>query len=225
MFSLEHEKKDKEKVAKLMPTLKELEEVKQEWKDDYRLNSMMRNVLRSEKKTLNEQKKLDKALLDKWHIDIELVKEHEDDVKLASLYKYNTSTDKKDDDEIRMEKRKTLETESIFNETKKSKQLDESTKSSSSTPSSSKSLSLIKVKDLQLSNLRQKISKSIVEKQIVNTGFGFSNNSDNEKKSNLTNLVKLNNKSQKEVPTKQESKSTISKPLLVSNDYGSDESD
>ena len=58
MFSLEHEKKDKEKVAKLMPTLKELEEVKQEWKDDYRLNSMMRNVLRSEKKTLNEQKNL-----------------------------------------------------------------------------------------------------------------------------------------------------------------------
>ena len=46
MFSLEHEKKDKAKVAKLMPTLRELEEVKQEWKDDYKLNSLMRNALR-----------------------------------------------------------------------------------------------------------------------------------------------------------------------------------
>ena len=55
--------------------------------------------------------------------------------------------------------------------------------------------------------------------------FNFNNNSDNDKKSNLTNLVKLNNKSQKEVPTKEESKYTISIPLLVSNDYGSDESD
>jgi hypothetical protein len=222
MFSLEHEKKDKEKVAKLMPTLKELEEVKQEWKDDYKLNSMMRNVLRNEKKTLNEQKKLDKSLLDKWNIDIELVKEHEDDVKLASLFKYNTSTDKKDDDEIRMEKRKTLETESIFNDSKKTKQINESTKSGS-TPTSSKSL--IKVKDLQLNNLRHKISKSIVDKKLVNTGFGFNNNTDNDKKSNLMNLVKINNKTQKEVPIEEEAKSSTSKPLLVSNDYVSDESD
>jgi hypothetical protein len=46
MFSLEHEAGDKEKSAKLMPTLRELEEVKSDWKDDYRLNSMMRSVLR-----------------------------------------------------------------------------------------------------------------------------------------------------------------------------------
>lgn len=46
MFKLEHEANDKSKVAKLMPTLRELEETKSEWKDDYKLNSMMRNVLR-----------------------------------------------------------------------------------------------------------------------------------------------------------------------------------
>lgn len=46
MFGLEHEFKDKDKAAKLMPTLSELEDVKSEWRDDYRLNSMMRNVLR-----------------------------------------------------------------------------------------------------------------------------------------------------------------------------------
>lgn len=53
MFKLEHEAKDKEKVAKLMPTLRELEEAKSEWKDDYRLNSMMRNVLRVSYLNLN----------------------------------------------------------------------------------------------------------------------------------------------------------------------------
>jgi coiled-coil domain-containing protein 130 len=46
MFAAEHEMQDKEKVGKLMPTLRELEEVKSEWKDDYKLNVMMRNVLR-----------------------------------------------------------------------------------------------------------------------------------------------------------------------------------
>lgn len=46
MFGLEHEFNDKDKAAKLMPTLSELEDIKSDWKDDYRLNSMMRNVLR-----------------------------------------------------------------------------------------------------------------------------------------------------------------------------------
>ena len=46
MFAAEHEKTDKDKAVKLMPTLGELEDLKSDWKDDYRLNSMMRNVLR-----------------------------------------------------------------------------------------------------------------------------------------------------------------------------------
>ena len=46
MFKLEHEVNDKSKVAKLMPTLRELEEAKQDWKDDYKLNSLMRKELR-----------------------------------------------------------------------------------------------------------------------------------------------------------------------------------
>ena len=46
MFKLEHDTNDKSKIVKLMPTLRELEEAKSEWKDDFRLNYMMRNVLR-----------------------------------------------------------------------------------------------------------------------------------------------------------------------------------
>ena len=49
MFKLEHEANDKSKVAKLMPTLRELEEAKQDWKDDYKLNSLMRKELRVNK--------------------------------------------------------------------------------------------------------------------------------------------------------------------------------
>ena len=46
MFKLEHELQDKSKIVKLMPTLRELEEAKSDWKDDYSLNSMMRDALR-----------------------------------------------------------------------------------------------------------------------------------------------------------------------------------
>jgi coiled-coil domain-containing protein 130 len=46
MFKLEHEANDKAKIVKLMPTLVELEEAKLKWKDDFSLNSMMRNKLR-----------------------------------------------------------------------------------------------------------------------------------------------------------------------------------
>ena len=46
MFNLEHEINDQTKLVRLAPTLKELEEVKSEWKDDYKLNSMMRDIFR-----------------------------------------------------------------------------------------------------------------------------------------------------------------------------------
>lgn len=37
---------------------------------------------------LNEQNAKDQEFLDKWNLNIKLVKENEDDVKLASLYKF-----------------------------------------------------------------------------------------------------------------------------------------
>lgn len=46
MFHLEHEVNDKEKMVKQMPTLKELEQVKEAWKDDYALNAMTRHLFR-----------------------------------------------------------------------------------------------------------------------------------------------------------------------------------
>ena len=46
MFKLEHEANDKTKLVKLMPTLVELEDERLKWKDDFSLNSMLRNKLR-----------------------------------------------------------------------------------------------------------------------------------------------------------------------------------
>jgi coiled-coil domain-containing protein 130 len=46
MFKLEHDSQDKEKLKALAPTLIELEYSKLQWKDDYALNSLMRDKLR-----------------------------------------------------------------------------------------------------------------------------------------------------------------------------------
>lgn len=46
MFKLEHDTDDKEKLVKLMPTLRDLEAKKSKWKDDFELNSLMRSNLR-----------------------------------------------------------------------------------------------------------------------------------------------------------------------------------
>ena len=46
MFKLEHDTKDKGKMAKVMPSLRELEQVQTQWKDDFAANSLMRGELR-----------------------------------------------------------------------------------------------------------------------------------------------------------------------------------
>jgi len=46
LFLHYHEAIDKTKLVKLMPTLVELEDERLKWKDDFSLNSMLRNKLR-----------------------------------------------------------------------------------------------------------------------------------------------------------------------------------
>lgn len=70
MFSLEHELNDKNKIIRLMPTLKELEETKRDWKDDYKLNSMMRDALRVSKYLFVFLARLFRKNLEKKEIDL-----------------------------------------------------------------------------------------------------------------------------------------------------------
>ena len=73
-----------------MPTLRELEDMQSQWEDDFGANSLMRSHLRSEKKLIKEQVDSDKKFLDKWNINVNLVREHDDDRKIAALYKFNS---------------------------------------------------------------------------------------------------------------------------------------
>jgi len=222
-----------------MPTLRELEEAKSDWRDDYRLNSMMRTVLRGEKKEATEQKAKDKELLDKWNINIDLVKENENDVKLAALYKYNTVQFEGNSDELeRNEKRKQIETESIFNlNNKKIAIKDTSTeKSVSLVKSSSKQKS--KIREEQRNGIKSKLSKSIQNQILSKTGFSLDNSleslnskSNNKEENCLLNIknsiVKKQVHDQKKLESSQSSNlkeilATSKSPSngLVSNDYG-----
>lgn len=244
MFNLEHQVNDKSKIVKLMPTLRELEETKSEWKDDYKLNSLMRNVLRGEKKEAAEQKAKDKELLDKWNINIDLVKENENDVKLASLYKYNSLNfdDNNDNDERgRNEKRKNIEAESIFDlNDKKVKKAEEINKGKSLSLVKSPSKMRSKNLEEQKNGLKNKLSKSIKSQILSKTGFCLDNPLEtlnpisNSKEGNC--LLNIKNSivkkhvanEQKHIPCSYSDnrneelmgKSTFVTKGLVSNDYG-----
>ena len=113
-------------------------------------------------------------------------------------------------------KRKSLETESIFDETSSKKKLNKTEPSTS--------LNGTKLNNVEF--LRKQINKSFKEQKLVTTGFGSGLNNI-EKKS--TPLVKLktvvtggkDEELSKLTPLPQETKQPT---LLVSNDYGSDDS-
>ncbi|KRX19590.1 Coiled-coil domain-containing protein -like protein [Trichinella nelsoni] len=85
MYKLEHSELDHEKLKSALPQLDQLETFQKRWKDDFALNQELRNVFRTRKKEINNEKAVDDALLKKSSLDIELVKETESDRKLASM--------------------------------------------------------------------------------------------------------------------------------------------
>lgn len=181
MFKLEHDTADKTKVEKLMPTLRELEEVQAQWQDDFGANSLMRFHLRNEKNLIKEQADSDKKFLDKWNINVDLVREHDDDKKLAALYKFNSLDDEKKNEEFseeaRATKRRSIELESIFN-TKRSKTR------TISMPQCRPNTQL-NSKQLQIKGLKTKLNKSLQEKKLAS--------SDLSSESNLFGIDRKNN--------------------------------
>ncbi|XP_011161212.2 coiled-coil domain-containing protein 130 homolog [Solenopsis invicta] len=86
MYKLEHGIEDK-KVAKSRDSALEGALAMNEsiWKDDYSSNCAVRALFRERKKELKKKQADDHALLKKTGLDIDLVNEHEDDIKLAKL--------------------------------------------------------------------------------------------------------------------------------------------
>jgi coiled-coil domain-containing protein 130 len=181
MFKLEHEKNDLSKSVKLVPTLNELEEAKLQWRDDFDLNSLMRQklrvntrrlkmndfgwcfkssvVLKAEKKIVNEEQAKDNEFLKRLNLNINLVKENDDDVRLASLYKYYSLKDNQNDDTVDQHvKRKRIENESIFNSSSSLTKKDPT----DHTPHAANN------KESKIESLRKRLSKSIEEKKINN---------------------------------------------------------
>ncbi|XP_029043433.2 coiled-coil domain-containing protein 130 homolog [Osmia bicornis bicornis] len=86
MYKLEHGIEDK-KVAKSRDSALESALALKDatWKDDYTSNCALRSAFRSRKKELQKKQGLDQTLLKKSGLNIDLVNEHEDDIKLAKL--------------------------------------------------------------------------------------------------------------------------------------------
>lgn len=121
------------------------------WKDDYSSNSALRAKFRAEKKELEKKKSLDTSLLNKMGININLVEEHEDDVKLARLLTPKVKVENKKGAQLKrlvrmsLSKRRVQEQKNIDVQRKKIQILPSPATASTSTSSSSsnRALSLV----------------------------------------------------------------------------------
>lgn len=86
MFKLEHGVDDQSTAKKGAPALgKLINRNFTTWKDDFSANYALRAQFRVKKKEFKAKERLDNSLLKKSSLTIQLVPEHEDDIKLASL--------------------------------------------------------------------------------------------------------------------------------------------
>uniref|UniRef100_A0A0L8GWL1 Coiled-coil domain-containing protein 130 n=2 Tax=Octopus bimaculoides TaxID=37653 RepID=A0A0L8GWL1_OCTBM len=93
MYKLEHGSDDKQKLLTGLPSLAELEEKQEVYKDDFILNSLARGKFREHKKSEQASLEADQEIQKRSSLSIPLVKEHEDDVRLAGLLHYETAKD------------------------------------------------------------------------------------------------------------------------------------
>ncbi|XP_055691106.1 coiled-coil domain-containing protein 130 homolog [Lutzomyia longipalpis] len=86
MFKLEHSAKDLATSAEAKPALGRLFERNEDvWRDPYEANSRLRAEFRTKKKELKVTEEIDKTLLAKSSLDIDLVPENDEDRHMASL--------------------------------------------------------------------------------------------------------------------------------------------
>ncbi|XP_068984162.1 coiled-coil domain-containing protein 130 homolog [Bombus flavifrons] len=95
MYKLEHGIEDK-KIAKSKDSSLEsaIALNNATWKDDYSSNCALRSAFRTRKNELQKKQSLDQVLLKKSGLNIDLVNEHEDDIRLAKLLMHKRDTKK-----------------------------------------------------------------------------------------------------------------------------------
>ncbi|XP_041357617.1 coiled-coil domain-containing protein 130 homolog [Gigantopelta aegis] len=119
MYKLEHGSDDSQMSKSRMPNLADIEDTKEVHKEDYLLNKLARHKFREEKKLLQAVEAKDKALLVKSSLDIALVKETEEDKRIAGLMKYSVT---ESFEEKQKERRKAIEKRPLFKTAKKPSQ-------------------------------------------------------------------------------------------------------
>ncbi|GAB1601134.1 coiled-coil domain-containing protein 130-like [Argonauta hians] len=93
MYKLEHGTDDKQKLVSGLPSLAELEEKQEVYKDDFILNSLARSKFREHKKSEQASLEADQKIQKRISLSIPLVKEHKDDIRLATLIHYHAEKD------------------------------------------------------------------------------------------------------------------------------------
>jgi len=118
MFKLEHGEKDSAKSKQAAPIIDRLQDHRDRWKDDYSANRLLRDQFRAQKKDLKEKAAADSALLNKSSLNITLLPQSEEDLKIASLLQLNS---KKSAEERQQDVRRSIETRVLFKDETKLK--------------------------------------------------------------------------------------------------------
>ena len=111
MYKLEHEKKDVEKSSEAGPRISQLSQIQDRVKDDWLANKMLRDQFRAKKKETKARLEADKIILNKCGLELDLVEEREEDVRMARLLNVQAKTGA---DERRTEERGDISNGNIF---------------------------------------------------------------------------------------------------------------
>merc|ERR1712025_931364 len=171
MFKLEHERKDKDKSSDAAPRISQLSQIQDRVKDDWLANKMLRDQFRAKKKERKAQLEKDKLITGKCGLELDLVTEEEEDVRMARLLNVQSKTDA---DKKKSDERGDISTGDIF-AAKNTTDEKEST--------STKKLHALKT-----------IGKATKSKQadlLLKKGFGIIVNNSNSKEKFIESLKKI----------------------------------
>jgi len=111
MYKLEHEKGDKDKSTDAAPRINQLSNIQDRVKDDWLANRFLRDQFRARKKERKAQLEKDKLITGKCGLEMDLVEEEDEDVRMARLLNVQSKTDA---DQKRDESRGDISTADIF---------------------------------------------------------------------------------------------------------------
>jgi len=121
MYKLEHEKTDKDKSSDAAPRINQLSNIQDRVKDDWLANRILRDQFRAKKKERKAQLEKDKLITGKCGLEMDLVAEEDEDVKMARLLNVQSKTDA---DQKRDESRGDISNADIFANTNDSQDKD-----------------------------------------------------------------------------------------------------